>query len=232
MKGASLVMNRKSKFFILLIGVTFLFIMATSSVFAEQVWNTNKSNGCRFSIPVHSKEVKITEIRWDGSCKDNLADGEGPVHIKFYQIPNEKAVIIIDGTMTMVGGVPNGKASLRWNFGLALDAEYKDGERIRGILRYDGESYEGEFYLDEFHGKGLYRYKNGEVYEGDWAAGKRSGFGKLTGPDGKVKYQGEWNNNYPANDPALNRALKGFINIPWGVSREEAEKAMKSRPGN
>ena len=225
-------MNRQSKFFILLIGVTFLFIMATSSVFAEQVWNTNKSNGCRFSIPVHSKEVKITEIRWDGSCNDNLADGEGPVHIKFYQIPNEKAVIIIDGTMTMVGGVPNGKASLRWNFGLALDAEYKDGERIRGILRYDGESYEGEFYLDEFHGKGLYRYKNGEVYEGDWAAGKRSGFGKLTGPDGKVKYQGEWSNNYPANDPALNRALKGFINIPWGVSREEAEKAMKSRPGN
>ena len=224
--------NQQGRFFMLLLCLALLFAMTASTAFAEQVWSTNKSNGCRFSIPVHAKDLKITEIRWDGPCKDNLADGEGPLQIKFYQIPNEKNLIVIDGTMTMVGGVPNGKASLRWNFGLALDAEYKDGERVRGTMRYNGETYEGEFYLDAFHGKGVYRYKNGEVYDGDWAAGKRSGFGKLTGSDGKVKYQGEWSNNFPSNDPALNRTLKGFLNIPWGVSCEDAEKAMKSRPGN
>jgi hypothetical protein len=232
MKGANPVMNRQGRFFVLFFGVTLLFAMTASTAFAEQVWNANKSNGCRFSIPVHAKDLKITEIRWDGPCKDNLADGEGPLQIKFYQIPNEKNIIIIDGTMTMVGGVPNGKALLRWNFGLALDAEYKDGERVRGTMRYNGESYEGEFYLDAFHGKGVYRYKNGEVYDGDWVAGKRSGFGKLIAPDGKVKYQGEWSNNYPANDLALTRTLKGFINIPWGVSREDAEKTLKNRPDN
>ena len=225
-------MKTRGHYLVLLFGTILLFLFTASVAFAEQVWNTNKSNGCKFSIPVHSKEVKITETRWDGACKDNLAEGEGPIHIAFYQIPNEKNVILIDGTMTMTNGVPNGKASLRWNFGLALDAEYKDGERVRGTLRYNGESYDGEFYLDEFHGKGIYRYKNGEVYEGDWAAGKRNGFGKLSGPDGKVKYQGEWSNNYPANDPALTRTLKSFLNIPFGVSREEAEKAMKTRPSN
>ena len=178
--------NQQGRFFMLLLCLALLFAMTASTAFAEQVWSTNKSNGCRFSIPVHATDLKITESRWDGPCKDNLADGEGPLQIKFYQIPNEKNLIVIDGTMTMVGGVPNGKASLRWNFGLALDAEYKEGERVRGTMRYNGETYEGEFYLDAFHGKGVYRYKNGEVYDGDWAAGKRSGFGKLTGSDGKV----------------------------------------------
>ena len=225
-------LNHQNRYLVILLGAILLFGLTVPTVFAEQVWNTNKSNGCRFSIPVHAKDLKITEIRWDGPCKDNLADGEGPIQIKFFQIPNEKNIIVIEGTMTMVGGMPNGKSSLRWNFGLTLDAEYKDGERVRGVMRYNGESYEGEFYLDEFHGKGIYRYKNGEVYEGDWAAGKRSGFGKLTGPDGKVKYQGEWSNNYPANDPALTRTLKGFLNIPFGASREEAEKMMKGRPDN
>lgn len=224
--------NHHSRYLALLLSAILLFVITSPTAFAEQVWNTNKTNGCRFSIPIHSKEVKITEIRWDGACKDNLAEGEGPIHIAFYQSPNEKNIILIDGTMTMTGGVPNGKASLRWNFGLALDAEYKDGERARGVMRYNGESYDGEFYLDVFHGKGIYRYKNGEVYEGDWAAGKRSGTGKLSGPDGKLKYQGEWSNNYPANDPALTRTLKGFLNIPFGVNREEAEKAMKGRSGN
>ena len=168
-------LNHQNRYLVILLGAILLFGLTAPTVFAEQVWNTNKSNGCRFSIPVHAKDLKITEIRWDGPCKDNLADGEGPIQIKFFQIPNEKNIIVIEGTMTMVGGVPNGKASLRWNFGLALDAEYKDGERVRGVMRYNGESYEGEFYLDEFHGKGIYRYKNGEVYEGDWRPANAAG---------------------------------------------------------
>ena len=132
----------------------------------------------------------------------------------------------------MAGGIPNGKALLRWNFGLSFEGEYRNGERARGVMRYDSETYDGEFYLDEFHGKGTYRFKNGDVYEGDWVAGKRNGFGKLTGTDGKVKYQGEWTDNHPINDPALTRTLKGFLSIPWGTSRADTEKAMKARDGN
>ncbi len=225
-------MNCSKRIMAVLFGGIFLLGLNIPVAVAEQVWNTNKSNGCRFSIPVHSKEVKITDIRWDGPCQNSLAEGEGPIQITFYQIPNEKSLIVIDGTMTMTGGMPNGKALLRWNFGLSFEGEYRNGERTRGVIRYDGETYDGEFYLDVFHGKGTYRFKNGDVYEGDWAAGKRNGFGKLTAADGKVKYQGEWKDNHPINDPALTRTLKGFLSIPWGTSRADTEKAMKARDGN
>ena len=225
-------MNCSKRIMAALFGAIFLLGLNSPVAVAEQVWNTNKSNGCRFSIPVHSKEVKITDIRWDGPCQNNLAEGEGPIQIKFFRDGNEKAPIIIDGTMTMAGGMPNGKALLRWNFGLSFEGEYRNGERARGVIRYDGETYDGEFYLDVFHGKGIFRYKNGDVYEGDWTGGKRNGFGKLTAADGKVKYQGEWKDNHPINDPALTRTLKGFLNIPWGTSRADTEKAMKARDGN
>ena len=225
-------MNCGKRIMAVLFGGIFLLGLNIPVAVAEQVWNTNKSNGCRFSIPVHSKEVKITDIRWDGPCQNSLAEGEGPIQIKFFRDGNEKALIVIDGTMTMAGGIPNGKALLRWNFGLSFEGEYRNGERARGVMRYDSETYDGEFYLDEFHGKGTYRFKNGDVYEGDWVAGKRNGFGKLTGTDGKVKYQGEWKDNHPINDPALTRTLKGFLSIPWGTSRADTEKAMKARDGN
>ena len=148
-------MNCSKRIMAALFGAIFLLGLNSPVAVAEQVWNTNKSNGCRFSIPVHSKEVKITDIRWDGPCQNNLAEGEGPIQITFYQIPNEKSLIVIDGAMTMAGGMPNGKALLRWNFGLSFEGEYRNGERARGVLRYDGETYDGEFYLDEFHGKGI-----------------------------------------------------------------------------
>lgn len=215
------------------VGVLFavlLFWVAPTA--AEQVWYVNKSNGCRFSIPVHSPDVKLLDIAWNGNCKEGLADGEGPILIKFYLQPNERAVIIVEGTMTMAAGVPNGRASLRWNYGATFEGDYVNGERTRGVLKFNGDSYEGEFFQDLFHGKGICRYKNGDSYEGDWAKGKRQGVGILKGPDGKIKYQGEWVNDYAGNDPSANRVLKGFLNIPWGTGLEETEKTLKSRPGN
>ena len=62
-------LNHQNRYLVLLLGAILLFGLTASTAFAEQVWNTNKSNGCRFSIPVHAKDLKITEIRWDGPCK-------------------------------------------------------------------------------------------------------------------------------------------------------------------
>ena len=87
-------LNHQNRYLVILLGAILLFGFTASTVFAEQVWNTNKSNGCRFSIPVHAKDLKITEIRWDGPCKDNLADGEGPIQIKFFQIPMRKISLL------------------------------------------------------------------------------------------------------------------------------------------
>ena len=45
------------------------------------------------------------------------------------------------------------------------------------------------------NGKGLYEYKSGEKYNGEWLNGKHSGQGTLTTKD--YKYEGEWSNGKP-----------------------------------
>jgi hypothetical protein len=43
-----------------------------------------------------------------------------------------------------------------------------------GVYRYaNGDIYEGEFLLDEFHGRGKYTGVNGIVYEGEFLQGAR-----------------------------------------------------------
>ncbi|MGN1052340.1 MAG: phosphatidylinositol-4-phosphate 5-kinase, partial [Candidatus Scatosoma sp.] len=56
----------------------------------------------------------------------------------------------------------------------------------------NGDVYVGETnYRGEPHGKGEYRYHNGDVYRGDWVNCIRSGFGKYSRTDGSY-YEGEW----------------------------------------
>ena len=52
-----------------------------------------------------------------------------------------------------------------------------------GIINYKGKSkhagdrYEGEFYDGILHGKGIYFYKNGDVFRGTWTGGLKNGPG-------------------------------------------------------
>jgi len=39
----------------------------------------------------------------------------------------------------------------------------------------NGNKYEGEFYNGKPHGKGIYTWANGEVYEGEWMVGLKEG---------------------------------------------------------
>jgi len=48
--------------------------------------------------------------------------------------------------------------------------------------------------FNRFHGKGTYKYTNGNVYEGEWVDGRKSGEGTQTWPSGE-KYSGSWSNN-------------------------------------
>jgi hypothetical protein len=43
----------------------------------------------------------------------------------------------------------------------------------------------------KLHGKGTFRYLNGDVYNGEWNEGKKNGRGTLIWADGDV-YDGEW----------------------------------------
>ena len=47
-----------------------------------------------------------------------------------------------------------------------------------GTMKYrDGDVYEGDWLEGEMHGKGIMKYLDDDIYEGDWFEGKRQGKG-------------------------------------------------------
>ena len=55
----------------------------------------------------------------------------------------------------------------------------------------DGGSYEGEFYNEKAHGKGIFIFSNGDRVEGEFNNGIPHGWAKMTKTDGS-KYKGEF----------------------------------------
>lgn len=63
------------------------------------------------------------------------------------------------------------------NCGKAEEAsEYESYEDI-------SSSYNGETLFGLRHGKGVYYYKNGDIYDGQWQRGKKCGYGVYTFKD-------------------------------------------------
>ena len=53
----------------------------------------------------------------------------------------------------------------------------------RPIFRFrDGNTYDGEWYGNLRQGKGTFTWRSGAVYEGEWNQNKKSGNGKITYP--------------------------------------------------
>ncbi len=62
----------------------------------------------------------------------------------------------------------------------------------KGVYTWkDGRRYEGEYRYDKKHGYGTYTWADGRKYEGYWAYGKQHGKGKYILPDGNIK-AGVW----------------------------------------
>jgi hypothetical protein len=65
----------------------------------------------------------------------------------------------------------------------------------RSICQTSMTVYEGEYLIDEIHGKGYQRWLNeGAEYIGDYVKGNREGFGIYRYANGD-RYEGEWFNN-------------------------------------
>jgi len=81
--------------------------------------------------------------------------------------------------------------------GAVYRGEIRDGKRNgMGVLEYDsGDMYEGEFYMNQFHGKGTYYWGTlDEKYIGEWFQGEKNGHGTHYYINGDY-YEGEWKNN-------------------------------------
>ena len=62
----------------------------------------------------------------------------------------------------------------------------------QGIFEYkDGSRYEGQFKDGLIHGQGILEFANGDRYEGQWKDGKMHGQGILEFPSGN-RYKGQW----------------------------------------
>lgn len=71
-----------------------------------------------------------------------------------------------------------------------LDAEGL--KRGHGMFRYDnGDVYEGQWKHDQRHGEGRLQYLNGDVYQGSWVQDVKEGQGTLHYLNGEV-YEGQW----------------------------------------
>jgi hypothetical protein len=67
----------------------------------------------------------------------------------------------------------------------------------KGVYTFkDGEVYNGTFKDGQFDGKGTYTYKSGAKYVGEFVAGKRHGQGTYTYPTGDI-YTGDFVNGVP-----------------------------------
>jgi len=53
------------------------------------------------------------------------------------------------------------------------------------------KKYEGEFYENQFEGKGVLSFKNGQKYDGEFKNGKKEGHGTMQFQNGN-KYIGSW----------------------------------------
>jgi len=57
--------------------------------------------------------------------------------------------------------------------------------------------YLGEYKNNRKHGKGVYEYKNGIKYEGQYVDGNKEGYGKLFNGDGSMSYEGYFKKGLP-----------------------------------
>ncbi len=68
-------------------------------------------------------------------------------------------------------------------------------EPARGVIRFDdGAVYDGDLLKGRMHGVGVLVFPDGEKYEGQWIEGEKQGEGKATFPNGE-EYDGQWARN-------------------------------------
>eukprot|EP01088_Endostelium_zonatum_P020008 TRINITY_DN7175_c0_g1_i2.p1 TRINITY_DN7175_c0_g1~~TRINITY_DN7175_c0_g1_i2.p1 ORF type:complete len:1115 (+),score=312.51 TRINITY_DN7175_c0_g1_i2:162-3347(+) len=97
-----------------------------------------------------------------------------------------------------------GKGEETYNGGLGgrYVGSWHNNERFaEGTMKgADGSVYDGRWHKGKREGKGVMVWSNGDRYDGTWHLGKRGGTGIWTSGDGKMKYEGGWENDAKSGD--------------------------------
>lgn len=94
-------------------------------------------------------------------------------------------------------GKPHGYGIGLWSTGGIYKGEWRDGLR-NGSGTYvwkEGEVYEGDWKDGMRTGYGKYTWKDKQWYVGGWFENKRHGPGSIYYPNGKLEYEGIWQND-------------------------------------
>jgi len=84
--------------------------------------------------------------------------------------------------------------------------------------RPNSNNYEGEFFNDMKHGKGVFTWESGNRYDGEYHNDNRAGYGEMTWKDGSA-YKGQWSNGLQDG--------WGTLTLPNGKVREGLWKKNK-----
>ena len=108
---------------------------------------------------------------------------------KMDKIKENKMVLSVE----FLAGVDNNFKVLYKEGEIYIGQFGKDGLRKgKGIMKYNnGGIYNGNWKDDKLDGKGKYIFRDGSSYEGEFCKGSREGWGKMTCKNGDV-YEGNW----------------------------------------
>ncbi len=101
-----------------------------------------------------------------------------------------------------------------------------DCKNGKGIYKWsDGERYEGEFKNGKFNGKGTYYYKDGATFIGTYLNGKKHGEGVYINANGK-RFEGVWENGNRIEK--TNSTYKEWLIGTWkGKGYQEGHKTWQ-----
>jgi len=156
--------------------------------------------------------------------KTSLADAEKLARDKFgLPAPSLKPSL---GIMSSLGRIfqsrrtgPDGKPWFKDNseWGSYIgDFDAAEKRHGQGKMVYEsGNFYEGGFVDDKYHGdKGIYRWSDGDEYEGSWKDGERHGIGIFRVADGRVSYV------------LYEKGSCEGVGVAWSADRKTAHKVL------
>jgi hypothetical protein len=92
----------------------------------------------------------------------------------------------------------------------------------------DGEVYDGMFSDEQYHGIGIYYFKDGSVYEGEWFRGMRFGHGQYRSCEGWT-YEGFFDSNRRHGQGAINWTDGSFYIGEWYFEKITGKGVYVSR---